>query len=111
MLSTVLVTALAGSASAQSFSLDDNPDAPLTSAPFAGLFSAEDPFGLFLPAVFAGRIGPSPSLVNPLFAYTDGDILRPLGGPFPVLDVVPPAGTYLNAMSADHEIFSTDDVQ
>ena len=110
-LSTALVVAMAGSASAQSFSLDDNPDAPLTSAAFAGLFSAEDPFGLFLPAVFAGRIGPSPSLVNPLFAYTDGDILRPLGGPFPVLDVVPPAGTYLNALSADHEIFSTDDVQ
>ncbi|MEO0629412.1 MAG: hypothetical protein AAFY46_01625, partial [Planctomycetota bacterium] len=74
-LSTVLVLTAAGSASAQVFSLDDNPSAPLTSAPFAGLFSAEDPFGLFLPAVAAGRIGPSPSLLTPVAAYTDGDIL------------------------------------
>lgn len=107
-LSAALVLAAAGSASAQSFSLDDNPSAPLTSAPFAGLFSAEDPFGLFLPAVAAGRIGPSPSLVTPFFLFTDGDILRYPGGPFPVLDVVPPAGSYLNAMSADHERFNID---
>ncbi|MEL6497757.1 MAG: hypothetical protein AAF937_04025 [Planctomycetota bacterium] len=104
-LTAILTATLAGAACGQSFSLDDNPDAPLTSAPFAGLFSAEDPFGLFLPAVIAGRIGPSPTLITPLFAFTDGDIVRNPGGPFPVLDVVPPAGTYLNAMSADHEIF------
>lgn len=108
-ISAVLVLAAAGSASAQSFSLDDNPSAPLTSAPFAGLFSAEDPFGLFLPAVAAGRVGPSPSLINPLMGFTDGDILRfPPAGPVPVLDVVPPAGTYLNALSADHGIFHPD---
>ncbi len=108
-MSTALTLTIAtGSVSAQSFSLDDNPSAPLTSAPFAGLFSAEDPFGLFLPPVVAGLVGPSPSLINPLSAYTDGDILRFPGGPFPTLDVVPPAGTYLNALSADHERFHPD---
>ncbi|MEO1584152.1 MAG: GC-type dockerin domain-anchored protein [Planctomycetota bacterium] len=107
-LSAALTLSIAGAASGQSFSLDDNPSAPLTSAPFAGLSSAEDPFGLFLPAVAAGRIGPSPSLITPLVAYTDGDILTFTSGPFPVLDVVPPAGTYLNAMSADHERFDAE---
>ena len=101
ILTALALAATAGSASAQSFSLDDNPNFPLTSAPFAGLFSAEDPWGLFLPATAAGLIGPSPTLA---VGFTDGDILEPqpaLG--LPVLDVQPPAGSYVNALSADHE--------
>ncbi|MEO0630757.1 MAG: GC-type dockerin domain-anchored protein, partial [Planctomycetota bacterium] len=46
--------------------------------------------------------------IRPFAAYTDGDILRPGGIGFPALEVVPPAGTYLNALSADHDIFNPD---
>ena len=105
-LSTFL---LAGTTMGQTFSLDDNPSAPLTSAPFAGLFSAEDPFGLGLPAVGLGWIGPSPTLITPSgVVFVDGDILTvgPVGFPEPVLDVFPPVGSYLNAVSADHERYT-----
>jgi len=110
-LTALALAATAGMASAQSFSLDDNPDMPLNSAPFAGLYSAEDPFGLFLPPVPAGLIGPSPSLAGGIgIAFTDGDILKPgtAASPFPVLDVVPPYRSYLNALSADHERFGLE---
>lgn len=103
---------LAGSACGQTFSLDDNPDAPLTSPPFAGLFSAEDPFGLLLPPVFMGRIGPSPSLVGFPGApgFLDGDLLTVVAAvPLrPVIDVPAPSGAYLNAASADHERYDAD---
>jgi hypothetical protein len=114
MLRTTAVTLslilAAGAATAQTFSLDDNPDAPLTSAAFAGLFSAEDPFGLFLPPTVLGLIGPSPSLITATgLTFTDGDILTigPAIGS-PVLDVVRPRGTYLNALSADHERYNAE---
>ena len=105
---TILALLAASGASAQTFSLDDNPSAPLTSAFYPGFFSAEDPFGLFLPAVAAGRIGPSPTLITVSgVTFTDGDLLRP--GPAallePVLDMASPAGTYLDAISQDHEIY------
>ncbi|MGP1271711.1 MAG: GC-type dockerin domain-anchored protein [Phycisphaerales bacterium] len=107
-------TLLAGSVNAQTFSLDDNPSAPLTSAPFAGLFSAEDPFGLFLPPVPAGRIGPSPTLITASgITYTDGDVLTVIAGgpPEPVLDIGAPARSYLDALSADHERLGPDQAQ
>ena len=101
LVSAAAICVLAGTATAQSFSLDDNPSAPITSAPFPGPFSAEDPFGIGLPPVFAGRVGPSPTLGA---GYVDGDILEaPAGSPVPVPDVLPTFGTYLNALSADHE--------
>ena len=103
---TALALVAASGASAQTFSLDDNPSMPLTSAFYPGLFSAEDPFGLFLPAVPAGRIGPSPTLITMSgVTYTDGDLLRmgPAALPEPVLDMASPAGTYLDAVSQDHE--------
>jgi hypothetical protein len=111
-----LLTALllaAGSASGQSFSLDDNPDAPLTSPPFAGLFSAEDPFGLMLPAVPMGRIGPSPTLITPSgVTFIDGDILNtvPMLGE-PVIDVFSPSRGYLDALSSDKERITPDQSQ
>ncbi|MEM1072373.1 MAG: GC-type dockerin domain-anchored protein [Planctomycetota bacterium] len=107
-----MLAAAAGQASAQTFSLDDNPDMPLTSAGFAGLYSAEDPFGLFLLPVPLGLIGPSPTLVTVSGnVFVDGDLLtiNPTGAPEPVLDVVTPAGEYLDAVSADHEIFNVED--
>lgn len=105
---TILALLAASGASAQTFSLDDRPSAPLTSAFYPGLFSAEDPFGLGLPAVAAGRIGPSPTLITVSgVTYTDGDLLRP--GPAallePELDMASPAGSYLDAISQDHEIY------
>jgi hypothetical protein len=108
---TALALMMASGASAQTFSLDDNPSAPMTSAFYPGLFSAEDPFGLFLPAVPAGRIGPSPSLITVSgITYVDGSLLTVVAAfpAEPVLDIAAPAGTYLNAISQDHEIFHAE---
>lgn len=98
----------ASGASAQTFSLDDNPSGPLTSAFYGIGFSAEDPFGLFLPPVPAGRIGPSPTLITVSgVTYVDADLLTvvPAIPAEPVLDMASPAGTYLDAVSQDHEIY------
>lgn len=108
---SALALLMASGASAQTFSLDDLPTAPLTSAVYPGLFSAEDPFGLVLPAVVAGRVGPSPSLVTASgIAHVDGDLLKvdPAFPMEPVLDIRTPAGTYLDAVSQDHERFHAD---
>ncbi len=105
---TALALLAASGASAQTFSLDDNPSMPLTSAFYPGLFSAEDPFGLFLPPVPAGRIGPSPTLITVSgITYTDGDLLTVVAAipTEPVLDMASPAGSYLDAVSQDHEIY------
>ena len=111
----MMMMLVAGAGSAQTFSLDDNPDAPLTSANYPGLFSAEDPFGLFLPPTAAGLIGPSPTLIPGLAGstYVDGDLLTVVPPiPFaPVRDVFTVAGTYLNAVSADHEVFNVNQAQ
>lgn len=93
-----------GSAFGQTFSLDDNPSAPLTSPPMPPFLSAEDPFGLGLPAGLAGLIGPSPSLLHPMTGpFIDGDLLTSMPGGPPIFDVMPPNGGYINAVSADHE--------
>ena len=108
----MMMMLVAGAGSAQTFSLDDNPSAPLTSAFYPGLFSAEDPFGLFLPATAAGLIAPSPTLLPALFgaAYVDGDLLTvvPAIPIAPVPDIGRVAGSYLNAVSADHEQYDVD---
>ena len=105
----MMMMLVAGAGSAQTFSLDDNPSAPLTSAFYPGLFSAEDPFGLFLPATAAGLIGPSPTLLPALLGvtYVDGDLLTvvPPIATAPVRDIGTVAGSYLNAVSADHEAY------
>lgn len=101
----------AAGASAQTFSLDDLPTAPLTSAMYPGLFSAEDPFGLGLPSVGAGRVGPSPTLITASgVTYVDGDLLRVIAAVpgEPVLDIAAPVGTYLDAVSQDHEMFHAE---
>ncbi|MFI4873672.1 MAG: hypothetical protein ACIARQ_17820 [Phycisphaerales bacterium JB061] len=108
---TALALMIASGASAQTFSLDDLPTAPLTSAFYPGLFSAEDPFGLGLPPVGAGRIGPSPTLITASgIAYVDGDLLTvdPALPGEPILDIITPLGSYLDAVSQDHEIFHAE---
>ena len=105
---TALAIVAASGASSQTFSLDDNPSAPLTSAFFGIGFSAEDPFGMFLPPVGAGRIGPSPSLITVSgVGFVDADLLTVNAATpsEPVLDMASPAGTYLDALSQDHEIY------
>lgn len=69
------------------FSLDDQP------LPFD---SAEDQFGLGLPAAVNGFVGPSPSLA--MWGFMDSDVLLP--GPafsFPI-----PGTTFVDGLSADH---------
>jgi hypothetical protein len=104
----IVVIALCGStANSQTFSIDDNPTWPLTGYIGFG-FGAEDPYGMGLPPIPAGKCGPSPSLLHPVTGpFIDGEPLRPLvpGGP-PVLDCMPPNGVYLDALSADHERMS-----
>ncbi|MFI4893378.1 MAG: GC-type dockerin domain-anchored protein [Phycisphaerales bacterium JB058] len=105
---TALALVAASGASAQTFSLDDNPSAPLTSTFYGIGFSAEDPFGLFLPAVVAGRIGPSPSLITVSgVGYVDADLLTvdPSIPAEPILDMASPGGKYLDAVSQDHDIY------
>lgn len=105
---TALALVAASGASAQTFSLDDNPSGPLTSAFYGIGFSAEDPFGLFLPPVAAGRIGPSPTLITVSgITHVDGTLLTvdPAIPAEPVLDMPSPGGTYLDAVSQDHEIY------
>lgn len=102
------VIACTGSiANSQTFSLDDNPTMPLTGYQGFG-FGSEDPYGLGLPPVVAGRCGPSPSLLHPVTGpFIDGMPLKAQlpGGP-PILDAVPPDGVYLDAFSADHSLMS-----
>lgn len=73
-----------------SFSLDDNPAAPISGPPGLG-YGAEDPYGLTLPTGLA----PSPSLgVGP---FLDGDILAP--GP---AYQATPNGAYVDSLSRNH---------
>ena len=103
-LSAVAVFVLAGPAFGllgPSFSLDDDPNNPITS-PFVGFgFGAEDPYMI---GTYGGSLAPSPSL--PLVPAMDADILRPspAGGPAPILDVPMSVGYdqpfgYLDAVS------------
>jgi hypothetical protein len=81
---------------AQEYSLDDNPSAPF--GPFRPPFcSAEDEFGIGLPANAAGMVGPSPS--QWIWGFFDSDVL----GIGPVLVMTfPPAPFYVDSFSADH---------
>ncbi len=85
---------------AQEFTLDDNPDRPLTGPGIPGLFSAEDPYGLWLPPVPAGLIGPSPSLGHPNGPFMDSDILW-IG----VVQILPLSNfglSFVDSISVDH---------
>ena len=77
---------------ATSFTLDDNPAAPLASAlgSIPG-FGAEDPFGLVGPA-----LAPSPSVGTG--GGDDGSILAP----GPLLQNIGPAGSYIDSLSTNH---------
>lgn len=87
-------------------SLDDHPSNRLVmpfgpwgpGAPFvAPYMSAEDEFGLGLPASVAGFVGPSPSLLA--LGFYDSDVLVP--GPALYL-TFPPQPFYMDAISGDH---------
>ena len=99
------VLAFAGTTTtAQTFSVDDNPTMPLTGYPGFG-FGAEDPYGMGLPPVAAGRCGPSPTLLHPATGpFIDGEPLWvPMPGGPPIADCMPPNGIYTDAFSADHQ--------
>ncbi|MCK4872261.1 MAG: hypothetical protein KAS72_06015 [Phycisphaerales bacterium] len=98
-LAGLATTYLAGNASAQTFSLDDNPTQPLVSPAVPPLKGAEDPYGQNLPATMAGLMPPSPSLiVGPFF---DGDLLLP-GAGVPWYDIGTPWVYYLDAVTGNH---------
>jgi len=103
-LSSIRVSALSlaallslSAASAQDFSLDDCPNAPIgPTAAVPGLCGAEAPWGI------GPFVAPSPTLG--VFGWADSDILVPA----PALDVpVFPAIHYLNALSGNHWKYST----
>lgn len=85
---------------AQEFTLDDNPNQPLTGPAIPGLFSAEDPYGLWLPPTPAGLLGPSPSLAHPNGPFMDSDILW-IG----VIQTLPLSNfglSFVDSISVDH---------
>ncbi len=84
----------------QEFTLDDNPDQPFTGPPVPGYYSAEDPFGLWLPPVPQGLIGPSPSLLHPNGPFMDSDILWI--GLIPILPLSNFGLSYVDSISVDH---------
>jgi hypothetical protein len=109
---------LFGQAAAPEVSLDDHPTGPPLMGPWVNPYmSAEDEFGLWLPASAAGFVGPSPTLG--IGGFFDSDILAsntPPGGPPgfvflmgfvppPLMPPVPPPQSspyYLDAISCDH---------
>jgi hypothetical protein len=94
-LTVALCAALtpASVALATSFTLDDNPAAPLAPRPPGPVpgFGAEDPFGLVGPA-----LAPSPSVTTG--GGNDGSILAP----GPVLQHAGPNGAYVDSLSTNH---------
>lgn len=84
---------------AQSFSLDDNPSAPLTGPFVPPHLSAEDPYGVG--ACAPGLTGPSPSLAAPGGPYFDSDGL--LAGPALDFRWVPNID-FVNAFSSNHAL-------
>ena len=108
--STLFGAALAGLAlptAAQVFSLDDNPDNPLTAPLVPGMYSAEDPYGV--PPVL-GTIGPSPTLLAADGSvFFDGDLLiAPSIGIAPTLELSIPWADGVNAISSDHFVTGPD---
>lgn len=87
-------------AMAQEYTLDDLPNSPLTSPAVAGLYSAEDPFGLGLPPTPANLLGPSPFLAHPNGPFLDADILW-IG---PIISNAMSAWgfSYIDSISVDH---------
>jgi hypothetical protein len=95
--------------SAQSFSLDDNPFAPIGGVPFAppGIgFGAENPFGIAAPG-FPPGLAPSPTLFPGVLTppnLGDGALLSPspLPGALPPIVQHPgPNGYYVASMSSN----------
>ena len=78
-------------------SLDDNPSTPAMGPWVPPFLSAEDQFGLGLPASMMGFIGPSPTL--PIMGFFDSDVLIP--GPAPFI-TFPPPPFYVDSISCDH---------
>lgn len=81
---------------AQEFTLDDNPNQPLTGPTVPGLYSAEDPYGLWGPTA----IGPSPSLIHPNGPFMDSDILWI--GVFQTLPLSNFGISFVDSISVDH---------
>ena len=111
MKRSLLVVACAGAAaltispaaSAQSFGLDDNPFAPISSppGPIPG-FGAENPFGIPAGPFWPPGLGPSPSLaliVPPV--CLDATILMPppVGGGPPLTQLNTPNGDYDDSLT------------
>jgi len=101
---------LNGQAAQPEVSLDDHPNGPPLRGPMVPPYmSAEDEFGLGLPASASGFVGPSPSLlVGPFF---DSDVLVPgpallnRFAPAPIWPPVQPPQSspyYMDAVSCDH---------
>ncbi len=92
---------LFGQAPQPEISLDDNPSAPLNGPWMQPFSSAEDEFGLGLPAWLAGFTGPSPTLG---WGFYDSDVLVPGPGLFLRFNPAPPLGAphYVDAYSCDH---------
>lgn len=90
-------TAFAAPGLAQTFSLDDNPSAPLIGPASFG-FGAEDPFGFGGPGIPPGY-APSPILPTiPGITFGDGDFLEP----GPVVGIVSPGRFYISAISRNN---------
>lgn len=104
MLATVLLAVAAPNVGAQSFSLDDNPSAPLFGAPGPG-FGAENPFGIPVPGYPPG-LAPSPSLLM-LGPLGDGAILSP----GPVLQHPGPNGWYVSSLSSNKGSYGRGSLQ
>jgi hypothetical protein len=81
----------------QKFSLDDFPHAPYAGPNVPGYGSAEDEYGVPLPASYAGLLGGSPSL---LLGFQDSDILIPGVALFVTF---PPPPYYVDAFSYNHD--------
>jgi len=95
ILCLLVLTLASGSMFGQEFSLDDDPTFPITGPNVPPFRSAEDEFGLNLPATLAGLIGPSPSLgMGP---FLDSDILTPGPAPFIALPFA-----FVDSVSSDH---------
>jgi hypothetical protein len=82
----------------QEIGLDDDPSTSQVSPQVPPLCSAEDEFGLGLPANGAGLIGPSPTLLG--MGFVDSDILAPAG---PNLVCGLPPFNYVDGFSANHD--------
>lgn len=91
----MICTMFPSTAPAQTISLDDDPTFPLAGPMTAPFRSAEDPFGLGLPPIGMGLVGPSPTLV---LGFADSDMLN-VG---PILDAGLGVLNYVDSVSENH---------